>query len=143
MNSFEISYKCQNTNILGMDDNIKRTNIIKGVIGLLVVALGLGIFFAFRSGLFSGSVLWVFIAIIGGVVVLVLSGILFLPRARINKTSRSFEFRTDQHDSDYNDFVPSRKYKKQISEETRFCDYCGVAIKKREQVCTNCGQKLD
>jgi len=128
---------------LEMDDNIRKTNIIKGIIGLLIVSLGVGILFAFRGGLFSGSFPWILIAIIGGAVVLVLSVILGLSRTRIHKTSRTFEFRTDQHDSDYNSFVPSRKNNQKISNEIRYCEYCGFVIKQTELTCTNCGQRQD
>ncbi len=98
-------------------NNNRQTNIIKGVSAGLILLLGLGFYFAFQSGLFDESFPWVLVAIVGGAVVLVLSGIMLIPRSRINKLSRSHEIRTDKdyrayHDStqeiEQRDFIPQR-----------------------------------
>ena len=78
----------------------------------------------------------------GGAVVVVLSGILVLPRARINKTSRSFEFRTDQHQSDYMDFTPSKKYNYKTTDIPIYCEFCGSVRKKSESFCSDCGREM-
>ena len=40
------------------------------------------------------------------------------------------------------DFIPSRKYKQKIINESRFCDYCGIILENNISYCTNCGNKL-
>ena len=74
-----------------------------------------------------------------------------IPRARINKLSRSHEVRTDKDYRIYQhrlseiekDFQPSEKYSKKIGQKARFCDYCGVKLESNLAFCPNCGQKLD
>ncbi|MCE7747822.1 MAG: hypothetical protein GPJ51_05455 [Candidatus Heimdallarchaeota archaeon] len=70
-------------------------NIIKGIAGALILLLGVRVIIGFTSGFFDESFPWVIIAIVGIIVVIVISGILVLPRARIEKLSRTHEFRTD------------------------------------------------
>ena len=133
-------------------DNNKRMNLIKGIVGGLILLLGIGIIIGYKYGLFDGSIPWVIISIVGSTVVLLISVLLLLPRARIQKTSRTFEFRTDQHNreyhetgqrSEYKDFIPSQKHKQKISDKERFCNYCGVNLQKGTRICTNCGQNLE
>ncbi len=100
-------------------DNNKKMNIIKGIAGVLILLLGLGVIFGFTSGFFDESFPWVLISIVCSTVVLLISGLLFLPRARIQKPSRTHEFRTDQHNREYHktvqkreskDFIPTQKH---------------------------------
>jgi len=134
-----------------MDDN-RRLNIIKGVSGILVLLVGLGVFLVYRYGSLSDSTLWIIIAVIGSIVILFISGIFFLPRTRIQRTSRTLEYRTDQHNREYHetvqrrenrDFTPTPKYNQKSSEVTRFCNYCGVNLQKGTRICSNCGQNLE
>jgi len=133
-------------------DNNRKLNIIKGSIGGLILLLGIGVLIGYKYGLFDNSFPWVIISIVCCVVVLLVSGIFFLPRSRIEKPSRTHEFRTDQHNKEYHktlqkrenkDFTPASKYNQQSRDRTRFCDYCGIKLQKVTRICTNCGQKLD
>jgi hypothetical protein len=130
-----------------MDDN-KRMNLIKILSGLLVVGLGLGFFLWYRYGQLTDSAIWIVVAVVGSVVILFIAGIFFLPRSRIQKTSRTFEYRTDQHNREYfesqsgseiKDFIPSKKVELDII----FCSYCGNQVGKGVEVCSNCGKTLE
>jgi len=133
-------------------DNNKRMNLIKGIVGGLILLLGIGVIIGYKYGLFYGSIPWVIITIVCSTVVLLISGLLLLPRARIQRTSRTYEFRTDQHNREYHetvqrresrDFTPTPKYNQKSSEVARFCNYCGVNLQKGTRICSNCGQNLD
>ena len=135
----------------GMSD-YRRVNVIKGISAILILLLGIGLFFAFQGGFFNESFPWILIVIIGGVVVLIISGIMFLPRERINKLSRSHEISIVKDYREYRyptlkkenkDFIPTQKYDEEISNQVRYCEYCGYQIKTGKKFCTNCGQKLD
>ena len=128
-----------------MESN-RKLNIIKGFSGILTVLLGLGVFLVYRYGSLSDSTIWIIIAVVGIVAFLFISGIFFLPRTRIQRSSRTLEFGTDQHNREYfettqqreeKDFIPSRKQK------SIFCNYCGIELHKSTRICSNCGQKVD
>ena len=134
-----------------MDYN-KKMNLIKGIVGGLILLLGIGVLIGYRYGFFDGSIPWVIISIVCIAVVLLISGLFFIPRARIQKPSRTHEFRTDQHNREYHetvqrresrDFTPTPKYNQKSSEVTRFCDYCGVNLQEGTRICTDCDQNLD
>ncbi|OLS32792.1 MAG: hypothetical protein HeimAB125_05290 [Candidatus Heimdallarchaeota archaeon AB_125] len=128
-----------------MESN-RKLYIIKGVSGLLTLLMGLGVFLVYRYGSLSDSTLWIIIAVVGIVAFLFVSGIFFLPRTRIQRTSRILEFRTDQHtrenletsqQREEKDFIPSKKQK------SIFCNYSGIELHKSTRICSNCGQKVD
>ncbi len=127
----------------------RNVNIIKGITAILILLAGVGFFIAFNNGLFDESFPWIFIAIAGGVIVLVLSGIMLLPRARVQRPTRAYPMRIEENYKDFEnidqgkqskDFVPSEKFKQK---ENIFCDYCGVILEKDNRFCTSCGQKID
>ncbi len=129
-----------------MESN-RRLNVIKGISAGLILLLGIGFFLWYRYGTITDSSIWIIIAVIGGIVLLFIAGVFFLPRTRIQKTSRTFEYRTDQHNREYfetglleegKDFVPAKKLK----QKTVFCSYCG-ASQEEVKICTNCGRSLD
>jgi hypothetical protein len=127
----------------------RNINIIKGISAVLIFSLGVGFFFAFNNGWFNESFPWIFVAIAGGLIVLVLSGLMILPRARVQKPVGNYPIRIERNYKDFedadrgrknSDFVPSKKYK---DKENRFCDYCGVMLEIDNRFCTNCGQELE
>ena len=127
----------------------RNVYMIKGVAAFLILIAGMGFFLAFKNGLFDGSFPWIFIAIAGGVIVLILSGIMLLPRARVQKPIGNYPLRIERNYKDFEnadkgrqskDFVPSEKFKQKMHV---FCDYCGVMLEKDNRFCTNCGQKIE
>lgn len=128
----------------------RRVNITKSLVIGLVFLIGAGfLIFYFRGSIdISGSFLWIIVAIAGGLIVLALSGILLLPRTRINKyPSRAYGVKESDNYKAFdktvliqkNDFEPS---KKMISSDAKFCDYCGVLLKEDLRFCSNCGNKI-
>ncbi|MFW9852432.1 MAG: zinc ribbon domain-containing protein [Candidatus Thorarchaeota archaeon] len=127
----------------------RNVNIIKGISAVLILLAGVGFFLAFNNGLFDGSFPWIIVAIAGGVIVLILSGIMILPRARVQRPSGNYPMRIEENYKDFEkidqrkqskDFVPSEKFKQK---ENIFCNYCGVKLDKSNRFCTNCGQKIE
>ena len=130
----------------------KRVNTIKGIAAGLILLLGIGILLAFNFGLSDSSLTWIFITIVIGAVVVITVLIFILPSSRIEKLSRSHEYRTDQYKrEEYEtvlrrkniDFTPTAKMEKISEDKIRYCDYCGIQIQKGTKICSNCGQKLD
>ena len=74
-----------------MDSN-RKFNLIKGISGVLVIAFAIGLYFGFTSGSLGDKFLLILVAVLGGIVLLVLTGVLFRPWQRIQKLSRSHEF---------------------------------------------------
>jgi hypothetical protein len=129
----------------------KNLNVIKGFVIGLVFLIGVGfLIFYFRGFIdVTGSFLWIIVAIAGGLIVLAISGIILLPRARINKyPSRSYGIKESDNYKSFqktelmqeNDFEPSKKMI--LSGEAKFCDYCGIVLEEDLRFCTNCGNKI-
>jgi hypothetical protein len=128
--------------------------MIKGIVAGLVLLLGVGFFiFYFRGSInIDGSFLWIFIAVAGGLIVLAISGIILLPRTRINKyPSRAYGisdrdnykvFDKTTHIQEERDFKPSKKLTDYSNSDAIFCDYCGIVLKENLLFCTNCGNKI-
>ena len=131
--------------------NYRNVNIIKGVFAVLILLLGVGFFLAFNSGLFGESFPWVLVAIAGGLIVLILSGIMLLPRARVQKPTRAYlnieenykNFKDLDKGRQNRDFVPSKKYNQNRIDKAKFCDYCGIILEEDVSFCTNCGNKIE
>ncbi len=129
----------------------RNVNIIKSLIIGLVFLMGVGfLIFYFRGSIdISGSFLWIIVAIAGGLIVLALSGVLLLPRARINKyPSRSYGVKEGDTYKAFErteliqkrDFEPSKKMN---TGDAKFCDYCGVFLEEDLRFCTNCGNRIN
>lgn len=130
----------------------RNVYIIKGVFAFLVLILGVGFFIAFNNGLFDESFPWIIVALAGGLIVLVLSGIMLLPRARVQRPTRPYPIRIEENYKDFEkinrryqsrDFVPSKKYNQNRIDEAKFCDYCGMILDEDVSYCTNCGNKIE
>ncbi len=129
----------------------RNVYIIKGVTAFLILLAGVGFFLAFNNGLFDASFPWILVAIAGGVIVLILSGIMLLPRARVQKPTRAYlnieenykNFKDLDIGRQNKDFVPSKKYEQNRINETKFCDYCGMVLEEDVSFCINCGNKIE
>ncbi|NPD89738.1 MAG: hypothetical protein HGN29_13585 [Asgard group archaeon] len=133
----------------------RNTYITKGIVGGLLLLLGLVFAIGFYQGFlnFNESSIWIFIAIAGGLVVLALSGILLIPRTRINRRpSSTYGLRESENYETFekpvirqvgSDFKPSKKLINSITGKAEFCDYCGIMLEKDIIFCMNCGNKIE
>lgn len=128
----------------------RNVNIAKGVAAGIILLLGIVFIIGFNQGFFNidESTLWIFIAVVGVLVVLALSGIILIPRTRINKypsrvygVSESNQYKPFEKTEfkENKDFVPSRKVS---SGDAKFCDYCGITLEENLRFCNNCGNKI-
>ena len=136
-----------------MDRN-RNTYITKGIVGGLILLLGLVFFIGFYQGFlnFDESSIWIVIAIVGVLVILALSGIILIPRARINRRpSSSYGIRESENYQTFEkpiikqigkDFQPSKKMLDPTTGEAQFCSYCGIILEENLIYCSNCGNKI-
>ena len=131
----------------------RSRNSVKGILVTLILLSGVGLFFAFSNDFFSGSSPWKLIAIIGVVVIAISLGISVITRARGQQRRPSnYEIRIESDSRPYgktigrkeeDDFVPTYKVNRKVSDKSYFCNYCGVKIEEKTTFCINCGHRLD
>ena len=132
----------------------RNVNIIKGITAGLILLVGLAFFLLYFRGSIdiNSTNLWIFVAVVGGVITLALSGIFLIPRTRIRRgPSSTYGVRESENYKDFEkvavkhiekDFQPSKKLINSTTGEAEFCDYCGIILEENLIYCSNCGNKI-